>query len=115
MVAAFGPLLCCLLILIWWLSASRATWKERVFGFGGIAASVVGMVLLIHPSMRGPAITYVMVPMGFLAFAASVILLAKRRPLVRTGTALAFALAGFGFSGLLRSDGMTGGYEMDAH
>src|SRR5262249_18362343 len=65
MVAAFGPLLCCLLILIWWLSASRATWKERVFGFIGIAASAaVVMVFLIHPSMRGPAITYLMVPMG---------------------------------------------------
>jgi len=86
MVAAFGPLLCCLLILIWWLSASRATWKERVFGFIGIAGSVAVMVLLIHPTMRGPAITYVMVPMGFLTFAVSLIVLAKRRPVVRTGT-----------------------------
>ncbi|HEV7401478.1 MAG TPA: hypothetical protein VGO11_01075, partial [Chthoniobacteraceae bacterium] len=30
MIAVFGPLLCCLLILLWWLTASRATWKERV-------------------------------------------------------------------------------------
>src|SRR5437899_9485291 len=30
MVAVFGPMLCCLLILIWWLTTSRATWKERL-------------------------------------------------------------------------------------
>ena len=34
MVAVFGPLLSCLLLLIWWLAASRATWRERLFGFG---------------------------------------------------------------------------------
>src|SRR6476469_9861815 len=33
MAAVFGPMLCCLLILIWWLAASRATWRERLFGF----------------------------------------------------------------------------------
>ena len=48
--------------------------------------------------------------MGILAFALAAISLAKRRPLVRTGTALAFALAGFGFSTLLRNEGMTGEY-----
>ena len=26
MIAVFGPLLCCLLLVIWWLTASRATW-----------------------------------------------------------------------------------------
>jgi len=39
MVAVFGPMLCCLLILIWWLTASRATWRERLFGFLGIIAA----------------------------------------------------------------------------
>src|SRR5205814_3588380 len=38
MVAIFGPLLCCLLLVIWWLAASRATWRERVFGFLGLVA-----------------------------------------------------------------------------
>jgi hypothetical protein len=33
MVAMMGPMVCCLLLVIWWLAASRATWKERVFGF----------------------------------------------------------------------------------
>src|SRR6266436_8186827 len=39
MVAVFGPLLCCLLILIWWVTASRATWKERLSGLVGWASS----------------------------------------------------------------------------
>jgi hypothetical protein len=33
MIAMIGPMLCCLLLVIWWLAVSRATWKERVFGF----------------------------------------------------------------------------------
>src|SRR6267142_3195094 len=49
MVAVFGPLLCCLLILIWWLTASRATWKERLFGFLGLIAGLVVTLALVHP------------------------------------------------------------------
>src|SRR5205809_2080271 len=67
MVAVFGPLLCCLLILIWWVAASRATWKERLLGFLGIAAALALTLLLVDPTMRGPAITYLTAPMGMLA------------------------------------------------
>src|SRR5438477_1078218 len=116
-VAVVGPLLCSLLILIWWLTASRATWKERLSGLVGIAAAFALTLLLAHPTMSWPrpGTTYLMLPMGMLAFVLSAIILRKRRPIVRTGTALAFALAGFGFSALLRSEGMTGAYKLDAH
>src|SRR4051812_22659246 len=30
MTAAFGPMVMSLLILIWWIVASRATWQERL-------------------------------------------------------------------------------------
>lgn len=115
MVAVFGPLLCCVLILIWWVAASRATGKERLSGFVGIPAALALTLLLVDPTMRGPAITYLTVPMGMLAFVLAAIFLRKRRPVVRTGTGLAFALAGFGFSALLRTEGMTGAYQLDAH
>src|SRR6266513_30219 len=117
MVAVFGPLLCCLLILIWWVTASRATWKERLSGLVGIAAAVALTLLLAHPTMSWPrpGTTYLMLPMGMLAFVLPASILRKRRPIVRTGAALAFALAGFGFSALLRSEGMTGAYKLDAH
>src|SRR5438105_678496 len=46
MVAVFGPLLGCLLLLIWWLAASRATWRERLFGFLGIIAAAAFTIAL---------------------------------------------------------------------
>jgi outer membrane protein assembly factor BamB len=115
MIAVFGPLLCCLLLLIWWVAVSRATWKERLFGFVGIAAALALTLLLVDPTMRGPGTTYLTLPMGMLAFSLAAILLAKHRPLVRTATALALALAGFGFSTLLWNEGMTGEYTMGLH
>src|SRR5437667_10629306 len=63
MVAVFGPLLGCLLLLIWWLAASRATWRERSFGFLGLVASAAITVTLAHPTMRGPGTTYFTLPM----------------------------------------------------
>src|ERR1041384_6307168 len=62
MVAVFGPLLCCLLILIWWVAASRATWKERLSGFVGIPAALALTLLLADPTMRGPGTTYLTLP-----------------------------------------------------
>jgi len=115
MVAVFGPLLCCVLILIWWVAASRATWKERLLGFVGIPAALALTLLVVDPTMRGPGTTYLTLPMGMLTFVVAAIFFRKHRPLVRTGAALACTLAGFGFSVLLRNEGMTGEYKMDAH
>jgi len=39
-------------MLIWWLTASRATWKERVFGFLGLIAGLAVTLALVHPTMR---------------------------------------------------------------
>src|SRR5262245_33857528 len=58
MVSVFGPLLGCLLLVIWWLAASRATWRERLFGFLGLAATAAIAITLAHPTMRGAATTY---------------------------------------------------------
>src|SRR5256885_3416382 len=41
MVSVFVPILCCLLLLIWWLVASRATWRGRLVAFLGLAAGAV--------------------------------------------------------------------------
>jgi hypothetical protein len=82
MIAVFGPLLCCLLMLIWWVAVSRATWRERLCGFVGIVAAQALTLLLVDPTMRGPGTTYLTLPMGMLAFVLAAICLAKRRPLV---------------------------------
>ena len=115
MIAVFGPLLCCLLMLIWWLTASRATWKERVFGFLGLIAGLAVTLALVHPTMRGPGTIYLTAPMGMILFALSAAWLAKGRPAIRTGFAVLLAFAGFGYSMLLRNEGMTGDYAMDTH
>ena len=33
---AFGPALCGIFILFWWLLISRARWNERLIGFAGV-------------------------------------------------------------------------------
>ncbi|HMJ64225.1 MAG TPA: PQQ-binding-like beta-propeller repeat protein [Candidatus Binatia bacterium] len=115
MIAIFGPLLCCLLMLIWWLAASRATWKERVFGFLGLIAALAVTLALVHPTMRGPGTTYLTAPMGFILFGLSAAWLARRPPATRTGLSVLLAFVGFGYSMLLRNEGMTGEYKMDTH
>jgi outer membrane protein assembly factor BamB len=115
MIAVFGPMLCCLLLVIWWLAASRATWKERLFGFIGLVASLIVTVRLVDPTMRGPGTMYLTLPMGMIAFAAGAALFARRSPGIRTLYAVLLALAGFGFSLTLREEGMTGGYVLDTH
>lgn len=115
MVAMIGPMACCLLLIIWWLAASRASWKERVFGFLGLVAAFAAAMALVEPMMRGPGTIYVTLPMGMTAFAMGAILFHKRTPLLRTGVAVLLALAGFGFSALLRNDGMDGDYQLTLH
>jgi len=115
MITVFGPMLCGLLVIVWWLTASRATWKERLFGFLGIIASLGVVLLLADPTMRGPGTNYLTGPMGIIAFALGAAALRQQRPAKRTGLAVLAALVGFGFSLLLRNEGMTGDYELGAH
>ena len=115
MIAVFGPLLCCVLLLIWWLTASRATWRERVFGALGLIGSLVVTLLLVDNTMRGPGTTYLTLPMGMVFFGLAATLLGQRQPTIRTGAAVLLAFAGFSFSALLRNEGMTGSYELGTH
>src|SRR5262245_7821014 len=54
-----GPMVCGLAILLWWLFASRATWKEKLFAVLFIAIGAIIGNFLTHPSIRG---------IGFLLF-----------------------------------------------
>ena len=108
----FGPLLVSLLLMIWWLAASRATWKERLLGFVGMVVAVVATSWLADASMRGPGTTYLTIPMGMAAFAVSAAINSRKPPRVRTGVALALALVACSYSLLLRNEGMTGDYSL---
>src|SRR5262245_43954788 len=52
MISAFGPLLCTVLLVGWWLLASRARWWERLLGLAGIAAVAFVVNFLADPSLR---------------------------------------------------------------
>jgi outer membrane protein assembly factor BamB len=112
MIAMMGPMLCCLLLIVWWVAGSRAVWQERILGLLGLAAGFALTLALVEPLMRGPGTVYVTLPMGMTGFVVGAVLLQKHRPLRRTGVSVLLAVIGFGFSILLRNDGMTGEYQL---
>ncbi len=108
----FGPALCCLLILIWWLTATRGPGRERVLGFLGLVGIIAFSVIAGHPSMRGPGTMHVAAPLTIVAFVVAVSLLRRHRPFTRTGRALLAALIAGSVSLVLRSEGMSGAFTL---
>lgn len=108
----FGPILCSLLILIWWLAASRARWKERGLGVLGLIGIVVFSVIAGHPSMRGAGTIHIAVPVMMVAFVLALAGLRQAAPRIRTGRALLVALAACSLSLLARNEGMSGAFTL---
>lgn len=104
-----GPALCGILILLWWLFASRARWKERLLGLLGVAAGFCLTLALVDTSMFGVPTIMVTIPMGLAAFATGVILCRNQASVKRVTTIVVMAALGFGFSTLLRGGGVVGG------
>lgn len=115
MVGMIGPMVCGLLLVAWWLAASRAAGKERVLGLLGLAAGFLLTLALVEPLMRGPGTIYVTLPMGMSAFVLGAVLLRRGAPLKRTGVSVLLASVAFAFSILLRNDGMGGDYQLTLH
>lgn len=115
MSAAFGPLLAGFCVLLWWLMLSRASWKERVVGFLGVVAFAAITIALIDPTMRGPAVMVLTIPLGTAGFALGAIAMGRFLSFRRTFVALLVSLLGFGSTLLLRSDGMWGNFNMGLH
>jgi outer membrane protein assembly factor BamB len=107
MLGFMGPAVLGLVVLVWWLLASRATWKERIIGF--LAVVLFGFVsdLLCHFSLKGMNVGTYLVPVGIAAFALPLILLANR-PSLRLPIALLSSFIGFGAWDLVRSEGVSG-------
>ena len=111
MAAAFGPALCSFGVLIWWLAASRATWRERLIGAAGLIVLGAIVVALLHKTMLGPAMIGITIPMGVAGLALGASVLRNVLSVRRTVIALAIALAGFSWSLLLRGEGMWGNFQ----
>ena len=111
MVAAFGPIICGGLIVLWWLLASRASWRERGLGLLGLVVIIGAVMATIHPTMAGPALLLVTFPVGLGVFGLAAVLFFAATPRRRTAlillfTALAFCVAG----SMLRAEGMWGNF-----
>ena len=101
MAGFMGPAVLGMFILVWWLFASRASWKEKLIGF--LAVGVIGVVAsaLCHFTMKDMGLMFFVVPYGLAAFAIPLILLANQ-PALRLPVALLSAL-----SSVVLSDGWT--------
>lgn len=115
MSAAFGPAGCGLLILLWWVAASRATARERIVGFLGILLAAGLTLLLMDKSMRGPAVTVLTVPTGTAAFALGAIACHRMLSFRRTTIAMLLSFVAFGVSTVLRTDGLWGNFALGLH
>jgi len=115
MIAGYGPILCSILMLVWWLAASRATGRERIVGFVGLAVATAAIYLLLHPSMYGVAVLLLTIPMGTAAFGLGAIVCWKSLSVRRTIVIVLATVCGIGFSALIRSEGMWGNALLGLH
>lgn len=115
MLAGMGPVLFGLLVLVWWLAASRATRWERVVGFLGVVVAGVIAVAAADKTMLGPGVMVVTIPLGTAGFALGAIVANGRLSYQRTLVALAVAAIGFAVTPLLRFDGMWGDMNIGLH
>ncbi len=107
-----GPLLMCVLMVLWWLIASRARWFERVFGLIGIGLTAGLSVMMLDKTMFGPAIIVYMIPVGMALFGIGTIVFSRSLSIKRTFLALLLAALGFGSATLLRADGVWGNFAI---
>lgn len=112
MAGFMGPAILGILILGWWVFASRAGWKEKLIGAVAVSALGVAASALCHFTMKEMGVMIFVIPYGMAAFAIPLILLANR-PSVRLPVALLCALVGFGYWDLLQSGGVSGKFESD--
>lgn len=115
MASVMGPIAAGFFLLLWWLLASRATWKERFIGLLGIAVAGGLTYATMHESMRTVGLMMFTIPMGFGAFGLAAVLFGRSPGFQRTAMIVALTACGFGFSSLVRSDGMWGDYALDWH
>jgi len=110
MTAAFGgPAVAGLLILAWWLFASRASIKEKAIGFGSVLLVATLSIKAIHPSLKGTGTILHVVPNGIAGFGIPLLLLAGAAK-YRLTAALICAVLTFVYWDFVQLKGLTGSY-----
>lgn len=113
MTSFFGVLACSLLILVWWLAGSRASWREKWTGALGIVLLLVGTTVISHPSMQGFGTVGNAIPWGMASFALGTVASRWLPNLKRLTVGLLAAFLGFGFWTLVRTDGVWGDFRTE--
>lgn len=112
MLGFMGPAAVGLLIVAWWMFASRAGWREKIIGLCGLLLIAVVSIGFTHVSLQGMASVLFQVPLGVAVFGLSLVVFA-RAPGTRVPVALLATAVAFGFWTLLRMDGATGRFDLD--
>lgn len=112
MASGFGPMLCALAIVLWWIFLSRTPFLERLLGLVGLLGITTVVLLLSHESMRGPASFMLTIPAGFGTFAVSSSMVRHQVTSRRTGWSLAIAAIVLGCSLGLRAEGVWGNFDV---
>src|SRR5258708_16446407 len=107
-----GGIVIALVILVWWMFFSRATWTERIGVIVLMAIALGATSQLVHESIRGGMMGMMLsiyaipgLALALVAWAAASRRLARR---YRWVTLAAFVLFACGVWTLLRTDGITG-------
>ena len=107
----FGPVICCVLLGVWWLFFSRAPWSDRFLGLGGAVALTAIAYLLADKTLQGiPFVTYVF-PMGVAGLTAALLVFSFGGPRVATVAALVGGALAFGYWDARRLDGVWGNFK----
>jgi outer membrane protein assembly factor BamB len=111
LISVFFPMLLGALIVIWWVTFSRAKWFEKFLGFFGFLIAIAIAWFASDKTMLGPAFV-VLGPLGAAGFGIAALLFSRTLSAKRTYIAIAAAILGFGVLTLFRSDGMWGDGRM---
>ena len=113
MLAAFmGSGAVSVLLLLWWLLASRASGKEKLAVFAGYVAIALVAALTLDHSLRGMPIALFVLPAGTAAFGGGLLMTATQ-PRVRFPITMLATLIGFGFWTALQVEGFNGKFRGD--
>jgi outer membrane protein assembly factor BamB len=105
-------LACGILLVIWWLFFSRAPWSERIFAVLLMVAGIFITRYLVHVSIRGGAMGFLMfiliIPAVSIAFVIWALATRNLSTGIRRVTLVAAIVISCGIFTLMRTNGMTG-------
>jgi len=103
-----GPGLIGILVMVWWAFFSRAGLLDRIITTVSVLVIAGFTIAFLDPSMKGPAMVVVTIPIGIGLFSISNLLFSGRPFLTRYLIVVALTMAGFFSSLLLRNEGLWG-------